>query len=299
MTDGSRRRRTRRMLGFALAAGIAVSLGAVASVAGAPSAVAHTQVAPASPKPGSTVTSGPVTVALTTTDPILASGQKSIVVEGPGGTEQYFGDGCTEVTNGETTLSAEVTLGEPGEYTVIWTLVAEDGHTQSSNDFAPFTFTWEPEAGEETATGSDTVPTCGEDSADAGTDEPGTDESGADDSEASDGAGEESGEEAGAPGADSSDADVSDLAWLIGAAGIIFIATAIVVMIAVRRRMLQDDDDPDNDDPDDDDPGTGATSGPNSSSGPAGASGRDDSSGPDGSSTSDGSSSGPESPPSS
>src|SRR5699024_7347065 len=141
---GTSRRRSRWALVLAIAAGFAVSLG------GALPASAHTQVIPATPEPGSTVTTGPVTVALNTTEPILASGQRSVIVRGPGDQQVYFGDGCTEISNSGTTLSADVTLGEPGEYTVVWTLVAEDGHTQSSNDFEPFTFTWAPTDGQPT-----------------------------------------------------------------------------------------------------------------------------------------------------
>lgn len=230
MTIETRTSNTRRRAPRAIAA--AFALGLAVAVAGALPASAHTQVSPASPEPGSTVTTGPVTVALNTTEPILASGQKSIVVQGPGDEELYYGDGCTEVSNGMT-LSSEVSLGEPGEYTVIWTLVAEDGHTQSSNDFEPFTFTWQPDDGQETVAGQTSVPTCGEeppaDSADEGATQNGTTENGA------------SGDDTAESNAAESDTAEEDIAWLIAAAGIIFIVVAAVVMISVRRRMLADD----------------------------------------------------------
>ncbi|GAB2524667.1 copper resistance CopC family protein [Paramicrobacterium agarici] len=223
------RRRAPRAIALALAAGIAVSM------AGALPAAAHTQVSPAAPEPGSTVTTGPVTVALETTEPILESGQKSIIVKGPGDEERYFGDGCTEVTNG-TTLSAEMTLGAPGEYTVVWTLVAEDGHTQSSNDFEPFTFTWQPDEGQQSAEGSPSVPTCGDESSSGETgDEESSDAGSSDEASGSESQGDEPADN------DASAADGGDIAWLIAAAGIVFIAAAAVVMIAVRRKMLADD----------------------------------------------------------
>ncbi|QPZ37651.1 copper resistance CopC family protein [Paramicrobacterium chengjingii] len=245
----TRATRTPRVVAIAFAVGLAAAL-----AVGVP-ASAHTQVAPASPEPGSTVTTGPVTIALNTTEPVLESGRKSIVVTGPGDDERYFGDGCATVTNG-TTLSADVTLGEPGEYTVIWTLVAEDGHQQSSADFEPFTFTWQPDDGEETVEGAASVPRCGhEPSADA------SDDGGS----SSDALPESNAQGDEAPGDEASEPEGSDIGWLIAAGGIVFIAAAAVVMILVRRRMLADDAE-DEDAPSDVSAGeTGVSSGDSSS----------------------------------
>lgn len=227
---------TRRFGRGALAAGV---LAAAALFVGAIPASAHTQVTPAAPDPGSTVTSGPVTVALTTTDPILEDGQHGIVVRGPGDEETYYGDGCADVSNG-TTLSSDVTLGEPGEYTVVWTLVASDGHQQSSDDFAPFTFEWKPDKGEKTAEGQSEIPVCGEDG-DSGTSGQDSDGDGGQDSDqqsdqSAQGDDSATGSERGAEEFD----DWGDLAWVIVAAGIVFIGAAAVVLIVVRRKMLAD-----------------------------------------------------------
>ncbi|WP_166996748.1 copper resistance CopC family protein [Paramicrobacterium fandaimingii] len=222
----------------AVAVAFAVGLAAALAV-GAP-ASAHTQVAPASPEPGSTVTTGPVTVALNTTEPVLESGQKSIVVRGPGDEERYFGDGCATVSNGMT-LSADVTLGGPGEYTVIWTLVAEDGHTQSSDDFEPFTFTWQPEEGQQTTEGASSVPTCGEEPPAEAPDDSGSSSDEPSESSSQGSQGSQNGQDNQAADEPASEPDSSDIGWLIAAGGIVFIAAAAVVMILVRRRMLADD----------------------------------------------------------
>lgn len=216
----SPKRRTRALAVAALA--LAASVGFAAPAA------AHTQVSPAAPEPGSTVTSGPVTVALTTTEPVLEAGQRGILVRGPGDEELYYGDGCATVTNG-TTISTDITLGEPGEYTVIWSVVAEDSHVQSSDDFAPFTFTWDPADGEETAAGYTSVPVCGE--------EPPASADEQDDSSTD--------AEATAPA--TGDLPVAnehgweDAGWIVAGVGILFIAAVLVVMIVVRRRVTDDD----------------------------------------------------------
>lgn len=246
----------RRRAGGAVAA---MALALAASVAGALPASAHTQVTPSAPEPGSTVTTGPVTVAVTATDPILESGHKGIVVKGPDDEELYYGDGCATVTNGGT-LSSDVTLGEPGEYTVIWTLVAEDGHQQSSDDFEPFTFTWQPDAGEKTAPGYTEAPVCGEDAPETA---PGSaDESESGDTDAKDDTAESAAPDATAEGdapapLTENDDEWNDIGWLIAAAGIVFLAAALVVLISARRKMLADDDETE-DAPADDAAGTSA-----------------------------------------
>ncbi|SEB83052.1 CopC domain-containing protein [Paramicrobacterium humi] len=213
MTRTLVRRRVRRGGVAVVALALAAALGLAAP------ALAHTQVAPAAPEPGSTVTEGPVTVAITTTDPVLEAGQRSIVLRGPDGSEQYFGDGCATVTN-STTVSAQITPGQPGTYTVIWTLVALDGHVQSSEDFAPFTFTWQPADGQQTATGQSAVPTCGEAAA---TQKP-------------------TQEKADEKAPVLNEHGWGDLGWIIGGVAIVFVAAVIVIMLLVRRSLTNEDD---------------------------------------------------------
>jgi copper resistance protein C len=137
----------------------AVVLAAVAGTA-AP-ASAHTSFLSSSPEAGSVVTEQPGTISVTTTDDLLVLGDEvtgmAVQVSGPAGSDEprYYGDGCVTVSGA--TAATEVRLGEPGEYTVTWKVIAADSHPLDGQ----FTFTWEPAPGQELAEGSTEAPTCG------------------------------------------------------------------------------------------------------------------------------------------
>jgi len=137
----------------------AVVLAAVAGTA-AP-ASAHTSFLSSSPEAGSVVTEQPGTISVTTTDDLLVLGDEvtgmAVQVSGPAGSEEplYYGDGCVTVSGA--TAAVDVQLGEPGEYTVTWKVIAADSHPLDGQ----FTFTWQPAPGQEVAEGSTEAPTCG------------------------------------------------------------------------------------------------------------------------------------------
>ena len=124
---------------------------------GAPPALGHNVVEDSTPTPGSTVTQSPITVSITTNDVFLdlggdAQGFGIVVRDGAG---LYYGDGC--VTLVERTMSANVDLGGPGTYEVIYQFVSADGHSLSES----YEFTFAPESNHTPAQGSDSPAECG------------------------------------------------------------------------------------------------------------------------------------------
>ncbi|TFD84539.1 copper resistance protein CopC [Cryobacterium lactosi] len=121
-------------------------------------AFAHNYVVSTSPEAGSVVTEQPGVVTVTTNDNLLdLSGEgagSAMQVSGPTDAPRYYGDGCATVSGPN--LQAEVQLGQPGEYTVVWQTVSTDGHSISDS----FTFTWQPDASQVLDEGSATAPTC-------------------------------------------------------------------------------------------------------------------------------------------
>ena len=109
------------------------------------------------------------------------------------------------------TLQAEVQLGQPGEYEVVYQFVSADSHSSSDT----FTFTWQPDADQVLAAGSATPPTCatnGSRAAPADTDAAAT--------------------EAADPG---SGEMTADLLW-IGGAVVAVLAAIGVTLLLLRRR---------------------------------------------------------------
>ncbi len=124
---------------------------------GASPALAHNVVEDSTPTPGSTVTQSPITVSITTNDVFLdlggdAQGFGIVVRDGAG---LYYGDGC--VTLVERTMSANVDLGGPGTYEVIYQFVSADGHSLSES----YEFTFAPESNHMPAQGYDSPAECG------------------------------------------------------------------------------------------------------------------------------------------
>ena len=202
-----------RVLGRAALTAL-VLVGGTLAASAAP-AFAHNSVVNISPAPGSVVTEQPGAIKITTNDNLLdLSGEgagSAMQVSGPTDAPLYYGDGCASVFG--PTLEAEVQLGQPGEYTVVWQTVSTDGHSISDT----FTFTWQPDASQVLGEGSATAPTCAQSGAGAGAADT--------DAAASDAADEGAG----------SAVQGSDLLWIGGALVAILIAIGVTLLLLRRR----------------------------------------------------------------
>ena len=123
----------------------------------AASAQAHNYVVASTPAAGEVVTTVPSEFSVTTNAPLLTLGGSTDgfalqVVDSAG---QYYGDGCIQVTGA--TISSGATLGQPGDYTLIWQVVSEDGHPVSGE----IAFSWQPADATQESAGSATPPDCG------------------------------------------------------------------------------------------------------------------------------------------
>ncbi|MGY4858333.1 copper resistance CopC family protein [Cryobacterium sp. AP23] len=193
-------------------AGLALAVASL-GLSAAP-AFAHNYVVSTTPAAGSVVTVQPGTISVTTNDNLLDlsgdGGGSAMQVSGPAEAPRYYGTGCASVSG--PTLGAEVQLGQPGEYTVVWQTVSTDGHSISDT----FTFTWQPDASQVLDEGSATAPTCG-------TSGPSTDAADTD-AAANEGAADTG-----------SGVGVDDLLW-IGGALVAVLAAIGVTLLVLRRR---------------------------------------------------------------
>ncbi|MDF1478650.1 copper resistance protein CopC [Leifsonia sp. H3M29-4] len=194
------RRRTAAALAGALVAASALGISSPA--------FAHNYVVSTTPEADSTITELPERFSVTTNAPLLdafgdGSGFAIQIVDADG---RYYGDGCVEVSG--STLSTAAALGEAGDYTLVWRIVSEDGHTVSDE----FGFRWEPADDAEISTGSEAAPDCG-------------------------GAATGDGEHpAGHPATAQPDADLGDVLWIGGAVLAVLAAGLITVLVLSRRR---------------------------------------------------------------
>ncbi len=189
--------RTRLGGGLVVVAALGLVLGAAAP------ASAHNYLVSSTPAENETLTELPEEFAITTNDALLdlsgtGSGFALQVIDAEG---LYYGDGCVEVEGASVYTPAAI--GGPGEYTLAWQVVSADGHTISDE----FTFEW---AGEATAEGTTSAPTCGEAA---------VSESAAPEADASAGAQDET---------------LSTILWIGGA--ILLVAAAIVVTLVILGR---------------------------------------------------------------
>lgn len=143
---------TRRL--FAAAAGAAAAL--ALTVLPASGASAHDYLVSTDPAADSTAAAPIDSVTLTFSAPVLDltgdGGGTLLVVTGADG--RHFETGCAAVAG--TTITAPVSLGAPGQYTVTYQAVSSDGHTVSDS----YGFRYEPPAGTPAASGSAATP-CG------------------------------------------------------------------------------------------------------------------------------------------
>lgn len=181
----------------------ALVVGAVLGLAGP--AQAHNYLVASTPEPDSVLTALPEEFSVTTNAALLdlsgtASGFAIRIVDGAGA---YYGDGCVRVEGSSMYTSAQ--LGEPGEYTFLWQLVSEDGHSVSGE----FGFAWDPTDSSEISEGFAQPPVC----------------SGAAVSET-------------APPEEVTQDEPADTdtVWLIGAVGAVALAVVATVLLLRRRR---------------------------------------------------------------
>lgn len=197
----TRRTRSRRLGGAAV--GVLV---AAMALLGAPApASAHNYMISTNPEVGSTIDELVDRVSITTNAPLLdafgdGSGFAVQVIDADG---RYYGDGCVTVEGATVYTTAVPELGAAGEYTVLWQVVSEDGHTVSDE----FAFTW---AGEGDAQGAASPPACGEPSEQ----EPATS----------------------SPQAPRADAELGDVLWIGGAVVAVLVAAGLTVLLLTRRR---------------------------------------------------------------
>ncbi|WP_223693158.1 copper resistance CopC family protein [Leifsonia poae] len=150
--------RSLRVLTASLAATGAVALALLPAVG----ASAHDYLVNSSPAADSVVTEPLQRVTLTFNDRVLdlsGDGSSSLVtVTGPD--SRHFETGCA--TTADTVVSAPVSLGSAGKYTITYQIVSADGHTVSNS----LGFTYQPPAGTVAAAGSDGT-VCGKKGGDA------------------------------------------------------------------------------------------------------------------------------------
>lgn len=212
--------RTRRLLGIGTLTGVlAVALLGL----GIAPASAHNAFVSSNPTADSVVTEQPGTFLITTNDALLEAGgtANAIQVRGPGAEPLYYGEGCMTVEGAS--LTTPVTLGQPGEYTVIWQVVSADGHPINGE----FSFTWQPAEGQELAAGVAAPPVCGESQAPV--------ESGTPTPEPTFTTQTDTLESSNPTAPEDTSTAPADIIWIGAALGVLVVA-AIVVLIVVRRR---------------------------------------------------------------
>ncbi|TFD76529.1 copper resistance CopC family protein [Cryobacterium psychrophilum] len=208
-----------RGAGFSLPARVALGGGLIVAAVGlfAAPASAHNYPVGYAPAENSVITEQPGVFSVTTNDLLLnldgAGAASAMQITGPKSADEplYYGDGCATVSGATVEKSAQ--LGGAGDYTVIWQSVSTDGHAISGE----YSFTWKPREGQELATGSPVVPTCGgtvEDETPPTTAAPGTV----------------------SPGASAASSGVlTDVAWIGGSLGMVLLAVGATLFVLRRK----------------------------------------------------------------
>ncbi|KQR53349.1 hypothetical protein ASF88_00125 [Leifsonia sp. Leaf336] len=134
----------------------AMLVAAALALAPAAAASAHDYLVETSPASGATQTEPLTQVSLTFNDRVLdltGDGKSAILQVSSGG--RYFETGCPTIL--DRGVSAPVTLGAAGAYTVNWQIVSADGHTVSGT----YGFEYKPASGAAAASSGSATPTCG------------------------------------------------------------------------------------------------------------------------------------------
>ena len=200
-------------------AAIAITAAILAPVGFATAAVAHNELVASTPAAGETLTELPDRFSITTNEDLLVvPGTQGFALQIQDAAGSYYGDGCVQVEG--PTMSADAALGAPGEYTMLWQAVSEDGHSVDG----AIPFTWAPSGEVEASAGSATLSVCGEAAtptpAPVATQAPAT-------------------REPSAPPATASGIDASTVLWIGGALLLAGIAIAIAIVRAPHHRELR------------------------------------------------------------
>jgi len=168
-------------------------------------AQAHNYVVSSTPAQGETLTELPAQFEVTTNSPLLTLGGSvaGFAMEVKDAAGLYYGDGCVAVLGA--TLSETAALGAAGDYTLLWQLVSEDGHTVSGE----IGFTWAPPADFVPSEGTATAATCGNEAA---------------------------APVASAPPEKRANADLTDVLWIGGAIGALLVAGLVTFLVVTRRK---------------------------------------------------------------
>jgi copper resistance protein C len=135
---------------------VALLVGAVVLGVAAP-ASAHNQVVQTTPAANATLTELPKRFDIATNLPLLdVSGHGAgFAFEVRSSAGEYYGDGCISIV--DTTMSVTPAIGPAGDYTVIWQIVSQDGHTVSGS----YPFTWKPSGAFTASKAYDRPQNCG------------------------------------------------------------------------------------------------------------------------------------------
>lgn len=120
-------------------------------------ASAHNYLVSSNPAADSVVTELPDTFSVTTNEPLLdlTGDAGGFLLQIRDATGLYYGDGCLAVDG--SSLISGATLGEAGDYSVVWQVVSADGHPVSGE----FAFSWEPADQSQISSGWVEPPVCG------------------------------------------------------------------------------------------------------------------------------------------
>ncbi|SOE70390.1 hypothetical protein SAMN06296378_2215 [Salinibacterium xinjiangense] len=197
--------RARMSSGIRAAGALAVAAALVLAVA--TPASAHDYLVSSNPEENSTITEVPESFSVTTDEALLdlSKDGSGFAIEVTDADGLFYGDGCVSIV--DSTVSVGSSLGDAGDYRMLWQLVSADGHTVSGEvDFA-----WAPSTDAVTSPGSATAPDCG-------------------------------GQAVAAPPESSTapvvrgDANLGDVLWIGGAIAVVLVAGAVALFVATRRR---------------------------------------------------------------
>ena len=186
--------------------GAALAVAAALVLAIAAPAQAHDYLVSSTPAADSTITEVPESFSVTTNEALLdlAGGGSGFAIEVTDAAGLYYGDGCTAIV--DSTLSTGASLGEAGDYQMLWQLVSADGHTVSGE----VDFMWAPSADAVISSGSTSPPDCGGEAVAAP--EPST------------------------TAVTRGNANLGDVLWIGGAIAAVLIAGVVTLFVTTRRR---------------------------------------------------------------